>query len=753
LTLLLREPNDNLTPAYVYRIMLPEFTRANLSNMQILELIVQTNPIQQCIVNQIPFSIGSDLGNDLVINDPTVDSFHTKIIRQQEQYLLVDLGSINGTRISNSQLKPHQPQILADGNLLQIGSVIIQTKIKGSTKQKPQPTQLPNIAPDGLRLDAVRLYKSTRPIFGTTIINDIYLSILPKEFVVIAGVSGGGKSTLMDALNGQRRVAGKVLVNGINLYRNFSAFKNTIGYVPQDDIVHPELTVREALNYAAQLRMPWMIRSQRQQRIQEVLEELELTPRKNTSIKRLSGGQRKRVSIGVELITKPSLFFLDEATSGLDPGTEQQIMALLRRLADNGHTVLLITHATKNVTITDMVVFLAKGGRLAYFGPPKLALDYFAVKDFDSIYDKVERQHVPLYWQDRFKESAYYVKYIENRQKSIPQNKNRPASVAINPWKQWRVLCHRNLIILLKNKLSLGLMLAGAPILGSLNFALWKSNLFETKEGSAGQAITMLFVTVIMAVMAGSLATMPEIAKETAIYRRERSAGLGVIPYLASKLQLAFILALYQSAVLLGCMVVAVTIPGGFNVLPGMYITLFLASFGSMVLGLLVSAIAPNQSVAPLLTILVLVPQIVFGGGMLPVSEFNTIGKVINQVMITKYPFESLVTLSTLGSNVSSDFCWLKNEEERKSLSKEQEANCNCYGEKIFAECKFPGMGKISRSSTIEADLFKARLLIEGTHKSYGNMFSVNLIKHYIKMGMVIAGLTLSLFVVQFLKG
>ncbi len=737
--------------------------------MPTLELTIHTNPTQECTVNQIPFNIGSDPDNDLVINDSTVDSFHARITRQGDQYLLLDLGSSSGTRISIIQLLPNQPRALISGNLVQVGNVIIEAKLSlsagrtseqnvGNYKLPTQSQQLSsqrpqNIVPSSLRLDALHLYKSSRPIFGTTLLNDISLSILPQEFVVIAGVSGGGKSTLMNALNGQHRVGGKVLINGVNLYRHFSAFKHSIGYVPQDDIVHPELTVREALSYAAQLRIPNMPKADRQQRVQEVLEELELTPRKRVQIKRLSGGQRKRVSIGVELITKPSLFFLDEATSGLDPGTELQIMHLLRRLVDQGRTILLITHATKNVTIADQVVFLAKGGRLAYFGPPKLALDYFKVKEFDTIYEKVERQHSPQFWQERYTESAYYPRYVKNRQQSIPKGNKPPSTLPANSFVQWKVLCNRNLNILLKNRLSLLLMLTGAPILGTLNFALWQSNIFSIDEGNPARAITMLFVTIIMAVMAGSLATMPEIAKENAIYRRERSAGLGIIPYFASKLQLAVLLALYQSAVLLACVSLAVSIPGGQNVLALMYVTLFLASFGSMVLGLLVSAIAPNQSVAPLLTILVLVPQIVFGGGMLPVSDFNTIGKVINQGMLTKYPFESLVTLSGLGSDVANDACWSKAPSERKALTTKEVAACNCYGENIFTKCKFPGIRKVSDSGNSQLNLLQTRLFIENTHKSYGNMFSVDLIKHWFKMSLVIGGVAILLFLVQVMKG
>ncbi len=724
--------------------------------MLTLHLTVHTNPIQQCTVEKTPFSIGSDKYNNLVIHDLSVDKGHAKIVFKEGQYYLVDEGSANGTRVAGIRLEAYQFRAMSDGNLIQLGSVIIEIKISSSALAKTpiyQATQRQTLSIERMRLDAINLRKSSSPILGTTLINNISVSFFPQEFVVIAGVSGGGKSTLMDALNGQRPARGKVLVNGCDLYKNFNAFKNKIGYVPQDDIVHSELTVVQALNYTAQLRLTSVSPSYRQQRIREVLEQLQLTGRKNVSIGRLSGGQRKRVSIGVELISNPSLFFLDEATSGLDPDTELQIMRLLRSLADAGSTVVLITHATKNVAIADMVVFLAKGGRLAYVGPPSLAFNYFKVQDFDSIYARVERQLSPEQWEEGFKSYAFYKKFVGERQKTIPQNMIKPVPIKPEFRQQWEVLCRRNLAILLKNRISLALMLLGAPILGSLNFALWKSDLFNTKTGNATQAITMLFVTVIMAVMSGSLATMAEIAKETAIYRRERSAGLGVVPYVASKFQLAFLLALYQSAVLLAYMVAAVKLSVDNSTLTLMYFSLFLASFGSMILGLLVSAIAPNQSVAPLLTILVLVPQVVFGGGILPANEFNSVGKTFNFWMLTKYPFESLVSLSKLGADVAKDSCWQKTEPQRKLLSETEAVVCNCYGKNIFKQCKFPGLGKVKKSSFFSADLLKARLLIQGVFDSYGKTFKVDFIESSLSMLTLIAFLMVIILVFQFLKG
>jgi ABC transport system ATP-binding/permease protein len=229
----------------------------------------------------------------------------------------------------------------------------------------------------GLKVEAIGLNKWVRK--DLNILQNISLAFQPRELIVVVGQSGGGKSTLVDAIIGYRPAThGQVLVNGTNVYRNFDAVRNDIGFVPQRDIIHTGLTVYQALDYTARLRMPRdTSKAERHKRIMEVLEDLDLVHRKDNPISRLSGGQQKRVSIGVELLTSPGLFFLDEPTSGLDPGTETAFMHLMRRLADQGRTIVLVTHATKNVMLADKVVFLARGGYMAWFGPPDEALSYF----------------------------------------------------------------------------------------------------------------------------------------------------------------------------------------------------------------------------------------------------------------------------------------------------------------------------------------------------------------------------------------
>ena len=189
----------------------------------------------------------------------------------------------------------------------------------------------------------------------------------------------------MRALNGLSPASGRVAYNGQDYYKSYAAFSTQLGYVPQDDIVHRELTVQSALYYGAKLRLPNdYTEAQIQDRINEVLDEVELDGRKDTLINKLSGGQRKRVSIALEFLANPSIFFLDEPTSGLDPGLDRKMMKLLRKLADKGQTVVLVTHATNNIDICDYVCFMGVG-RLIYFGPPSQAKQFFSKTDFADI--------------------------------------------------------------------------------------------------------------------------------------------------------------------------------------------------------------------------------------------------------------------------------------------------------------------------------------------------------------------------------
>lgn len=644
-------------------------------------------------------SIGRDQLNDMVIDHPSSSRFHAQIKKSQGDYVLVDLNSTNGTFVNGDPIT--ERRVLRVGDVIRIGPANLTFNLNET---------LVKVNEEGnLRLDAVGINK--RISKELNLLNNISLSIQAREFVVIAGVSGGGKSTLLDALNGFRpATSGYVLVNGTDLYKNFNAYRNEIGYVPQRDIVHMELTVEQALDFAGKLRMPAdTTRPERKRRVDEVLDDLNLSARRAVPIKSLSGGQLKRVSIGVELLTKPSLFFLDEATSGLDPGTETELMQLLRGLADQGRTILLITHATENVTLCDQVVFMARGGNVAYFGPPKEATSHFGVERFNEIYRRVEHELSPEQWNQQYQNSPQHQQYVVDRQRNLKMVEGKQGKrlrqqapgakvKRISAWRQFLILSQRNLAILMRDRITLALMLGVAPMIGLLDLLTWRNPLFSTDDGNPSLTVTMLFTTILFAVMVGSLPTMREIVKEVDIYKRERIIGLQILPYVLSKVWISIALALYQAAVFLFFKVIAVSdFPTDLNILLGMYVALVLAFIGGMLMGLLGSAVAPNPGVAPLLVLIFLLPQIIFGGGVFPLDTFGPSGKVFNRFALTKWPFEVLVTLSEMGKDVANDPCWIQVIDGDKVLDdfdEDAKADCPCMGESIFKDCQFPGIGE-----------------------------------------------------------
>ena len=324
--------------------------------------------------------IGRDPQAQITLDAPIVSRHHARVEQTAQGPVLTDLNSTNGTFVNGRRLTAPQP--LLEGDVVQIGPYKLVYEA-GALQQY--------VAKGGVRLDGVHVSREVGGRKGRKrILNDISLSIYPREFIALVGTSGAGKSTLMKALSGVDRVQeGQILVNGDSLAQQFDLYRTMIGYVPQDDILHRDLKVADALRYSAQLRLPPDTSSDEiERRIDKVLEEVEMLGQKDQVINSLSGGQRKRVSIASELLAEPRLFFLDEPTSGLDPGLEKKMMYTLRRLADGGRTIVLVTHATANITQCDHVCFLTQG-RMAYYGPPEETFGFFnvATDDFSDVYD------------------------------------------------------------------------------------------------------------------------------------------------------------------------------------------------------------------------------------------------------------------------------------------------------------------------------------------------------------------------------
>ena len=654
---------------------------------------------------------GADTGVHLA--HPQVNQVHAEVRRRDGRYAIQDMGSSYGTFVNG---QPITEQELREGDVVRIGPN--QLMLKDGCLQL--------MSEEGrLRVDAYHLVRTVGK--GKCILNDVSLSIKPQEFVAVVGGSGAGKSTLVTALCGFKPATeGAVLLNGVDLYRNFAAYRSDMGYVPQDDIIHVDLTVRKALSYAAELRMPAdTTRAEREQRVKEVLDELDLAPHADKAIRQLSGGQRKRASIGVELLTRPSLFFLDEATSGLDPSTETAMMKLLRKLADQGRTVILITHATKNVMMCDKACFLARGGYLGFYGPPEQALEYFGVNDFDEIYTTLDERDSPEEWAQRYLASPQNQEYIvapltEVARAAQAPGAAPPPSAAARPasaLRQFFILCRRQLALVAADRKTLVLLLALAPILGLLDFVVWERTALDSRLGQVRMAMSMILLTCITAMLVGTLGSVREIVKEKEIYKRESMVSLKLVPYVGSKVVIGAIFAAYSGFVLFLSKVLSIDYgflsPLGYVQL---LVTMIFAVFGGMMMGLLVSTVAPTEDRAMLLAILVIVPQIVFSGGLVPLSDLGAAGNIGGAVTSSRWALESITTVSQIKTGTGSA--------------------ADPTGVII------PGIEKMK---TVGAKVAAINSITEG----YGDIWSVNVYRHWFWMTVIAVGIFAIILVLQ----
>jgi len=611
--------------------------------------------------------IGRDPAADVPLEAPVVSWQHARLDRTPQGHTLTDLNSTNGTFVNGQRLT--HPQPLRQGDVVQIGPFRLVYEASGLQQYT---------ATGGVRLDGVRLTREVgRGDQRKRILNDISISVLPREFIALVGTSGAGKSTLMMALNGFTRAEGQVLVNGDDLYNHFDLYRTMVGYVPQDDIIHKDLTVANALGYAARLRLPPDTSAQEiEQRIDHVLQQVEMVGQKEQPVSSLSGGQRKRVSIAAELLAEPNLFFLDEPTSGLDPGLEKKMMHTMRHLADGGRTIILVTHATANIVQCDHVCFLSQG-RLVYFGPPEEALQFFGVTsgDFADIYDQLDdpdptvaRQKAAA-CEETFKRSSHHQRYVADRQRSLPQIKQE-ASVTesrgrpkVNVIRQFLVLTRRYLDLVLRDKLLLSVLMIVMPIIGALVLLVSDANWLVGNPVSeiesqlaadlaagdssstyavVGNTQVLLFIMALASVLLGMFASVYEVVKEWSVYQRERMVTLRIVPYIASKVVVLGIFALVQCLLLMLVIGLKVDFPTEGVFLPALaeiYVTLVLATVASILMGLLISAIVPNSNTVIYFVFLVLFFQLIFAGVMfdLPRVSYNFSG-----LTLTRWTMEGL---------------------------------------------------------------------------------------------------------------
>ncbi|MGW7090966.1 FHA domain-containing protein [Streptomyces sp. NPDC054874] len=562
--------------------------------------------------------IGRDAGNDLVIDDLVVSRHHAELRAQADgAYEIVDLGSHNGTFL-NGQPVTRGP--VGPGDIVGIGHSAFC--LVGDALQEFVDTGEVSLDVQDLEVTVGRAGKG-----GKTLLDRVSFPVGEKCLLGVVGPSGAGKSTLLNALTGQRPAdSGTVLYDGRDLYRDFAELRQRIGLVPQDDILHAQLTVRKALGYAAELRFPQdTAKAERQERVAEVIRELGLEERADQPIHSLSGGQRKRVSVALELLTKPSLLFLDEPTSGLDPGMDRSVMHMLRGLADDGRTVIVVTHSVLSLEVCDRLLVLAPGGRIAYYGPPEDALAFFGFEEWPEAFEAFENDR-DRDWAATYAGSPFHQRYIVNATAQPQLPPAAPGALVAPPPKtrnwgaQLHTLVRRYASALSADRTFLIIMIALPFVMGAMARALAGSRL--TQE----TAMNALLILCVGGVLTGAANAVRELVKERVIYQRERAVGLSRSAYLMSKIVVLGTVTVLQAVVLalVGLVGVDLNAPGGEGVFlpPLVEITLAVAllSFTAMMLGLLVSALVRKEEVTMPLLVLLAIVQVVFCGALLKLN-------------------------------------------------------------------------------------------------------------------------------------
>lgn len=593
--------------------------------------------------------LGRDSTATVQLDSPIISRSHAIIEPDNNGYYILRDYSANGVFINGKRIK--QATRLLDGDTIRIGPFTLM--------RQGDNLEMMDLG-DRIRLDAQRLLRLVRDRRGKSkvLLSDLTFAIEPGQFVALVGGSGAGKSTLMRTLLGiSPTTKGSVYLNGDQLQQNFNLYRNQIGYVPQDDIIHPDLTVGEVLTYAAKLRLP--PDGDIEATVSKTLYEIEMLDRRDVMVSQLSGGQRKRVSIGVELLADPKLFFLDEPTSGLDPGLDKKMMELLRRLANQGRTVILVTHATANIMMCDRVVFLGRGGRLCYFGPPGEAFEFFELDtgDFADIYNLLEEgEAIAQHWSLQFRKSVQFQNYIVNHlsigeplEKHLKPATQKLASIP----QQLSILTQRYFKLIKRDPFNLFLNLLTAPVgILLIRLAIGDGDPFigDADISLASLARQVLFVFTCAAIWVGLSSSLQELVKETAIYTRERLVNLRLIPYLGSKFLILSGLALLQTLLMVGVIFIGFESPPS-PLLPwflGAGITTFLTLISAMGLGVLVSACVKNSAQANSALPLLLLPQIIFSGVLF---KMEGISRVLSWLMVSRWSmgaYGSLVDINSL---------------------------------------------------------------------------------------------------------
>jgi len=554
--------------------------------------------------------IGRSLDNDIVIHDVLASRHHAFLTPTPIGTEIRDAQSINGTFVNGIRVGS---AVLAEGDVVTIGNVDLVFTGGALVRRGEAAT----------RTGGLEVHEVDFGVNGKTLLERISLTARPGTLTAIIGGSGAGKTTLSRLIAGYATpTSGSVTFEGHDIHTEYASLRTRIGMVPQDDVVHRQLTVNQALGYAAELRLPPdTSKADREQVVAQVLDELGLTQHADTRVDKLSGGQRKRASVALELLTGPSLLILDEPTSGLDPALDLQVMTMLRQLADAGRVVLVVTHSLTYLDVCDQVLLMAPGGKTAYLGPPGQIGDAMGTTNWAQIFAKVGAD--PDEANRRF--------LAQNRpppppQKKAPADLGAPAHTSMR--RQFSTITRRQVRLVVSDRAYFAFLAVLPFILGALSLTVPGNTGFgvaaptsETPDESA-QILTLLSIA---AVFMGTALTIRDLIGERAIFRREQAVGLSTGAYLSAKITVFCVFAIVQAAIATGIVLVGKGAPSQPAVLLGnagleLFVTVAATCVASAILGLVLSSIArSNEQIMPLLVVSLML-QLVLGGGLVPVT-------------------------------------------------------------------------------------------------------------------------------------
>lgn len=637
------------------------------------------------LVGRQTLTIGRQPENELVLPDPTVSAQHAYLACDPRgNWFVTDLRSSNGTRVNGAFVRGTAP--LMSGSVLMLGNsriVFLGTSLLVVAERQ---------GVEVLATDLVR-YRTNKGVRRITT-DHISLHIKRGEFVAIVGGSGCGKSTLLNEINGSEPAdEGTVLLDGTDLYANYEMLKSSIGYVPQQDIVYDDLRLCDMLAYAAKLRMqPDTTPAERAARVEEVIDLLELQGVRENYIGKLSGGQKKRASIAVELLADPRLLFLDEPTSGLDPGIERKLMQRLAEMAHEGRTIILVTHTTLNLHLCDQVVFLGAGGKLCYAGDPMEALPFFGVTDFVEVYPLIDSS--PDQWEQKFF-------FHRNRGgEAAPSSGGGSIGGKRTPGfaSQLVTLSSRYAKLLVNDWPRLLLMIGQAPLLAFLIKIVAGEDVFHLCEDTK----FCLFAISCAAFWVGIFDSIQEICKEGSVFRREYEGGMSLPAYILSKVIVLGLLCLVQTFLLVMVILVTMGMPQH-TLISGpleLMITTYLTVISAMCLGLFVSAIFKSPDSALAMAPLLIMPQILFSG---IAFELNDITDKISYVINCRWAIEAYGTtadLNRLDLAIYGEEFTIPEEEDYEL--KNQKVTIPEMQQDVDVDLSEAGMGTVQKTVTIE---------------------------------------------------